>query len=302
MLRVRLLGKFTVQTDGVDVTGFDGARVQELFAYLLINRGRAHTREALASVFWSESGPDQARKYLRQTLWHLQSALERALPAGGGLLEVTSDWVRLHGDADVWLDIAELEAAAGRAREVSSAGLSAAELEELRGRAAVYSGDLLDGCYQDWCLLERERLQNLYLLLLDKLMEACEVHGQFDAGVDLGGRMLQYDAARERTHRRLMRLHYLGGDRTAALRQYQRCVEALQRELEVAPGTRTQELYAQIRADGVVSAGGHGVATSVPTDGILGHVVRRLLGLQAEVGALARQIEDEVRLTERSTS
>ena len=40
---------------------------------------------------------------------------------------------------------------------------------------SVYRGDLLEGCYQDWCLFERERLQNAYLAMLDKLMVRC--HG-----------------------------------------------------------------------------------------------------------------------------
>ena len=43
-------------------------------------------------------------------------------------------------------------------------------MHELRAHASVYDGDLFDGCYQDWCLLERERLQNVYLVLLDKEM------------------------------------------------------------------------------------------------------------------------------------
>ena len=46
-----------------------------------------------------------------------------------------------------------------------------------------------------------------------------------------------------------MRLHYLAGDRTAALRQYERCLIALREELQVPPAQATEDLCKQIRAD-----------------------------------------------------
>ena len=48
-----------------------------------------------------------------------------------------------------------------------------------------------------------------------------------------------------------MRLYYLAGDRTAALRQYQQCAAALDEELGVRPAQRTVRLYEQIRLDQV---------------------------------------------------
>jgi DNA-binding SARP family transcriptional activator len=46
-----------------------------------------------------------------------------------------------------------------------------------------------------------------------------------------------------------MRLYYLAGDRTAALRHYERCVEVLANDLGVKPTKSTTVLYEQIRAD-----------------------------------------------------
>ena len=48
-----------------------------------------------------------------------------------------------------------------------------------------------------------------------------------------------------------MRLHYMTGNRTAALRQYRACVEALDEELGVGPAQSTQRLYQQICSDQV---------------------------------------------------
>src|SRR5438876_1093845 len=108
------------------------------------------------------------------------------------------------------------------------AGLESRKTQEMLGY-------LLQGCYQDWCLCERERLQQLYLGALDRLMEYSEIHGEYAAGLTYGGRILRLDCARERTHRGMMRLYHLNGDRTAALRQYERCAATLKKELGVLP-------------------------------------------------------------------
>jgi len=121
--------------------------------------------------------------------------------------------------------------------------------QELKEAVELYAGDLLEGWYQDWCVFERERLQNMYLLALEKLMQYCKTHGEFETGLDYGTRALRYDRAREVTYRRMMQLSFLNGDRTSALRYYDRCVEALKTELGVEPGSRTMTLRQQIGAD-----------------------------------------------------
>ncbi len=83
----------------------------------------------------------------------------------------------------------------------------------------------------------------------DKLMEYCEKRQEYERALLYGVRILRHEPARERTHRSLMRLLYMSGDRTAALRQYERCVAALRAELEVEPGRPTRALCEQIRVD-----------------------------------------------------
>jgi hypothetical protein len=92
----------------------------------------------------------------------------------------------------------------------------------------------------------------MFLSILDKLMVYCEAHGKYETGINYGMRILGFDRARERTHQSLMRLHYLSGDRTAALRQYTRCEQALLEELSVSPANHTQELYEIFKADDVL--------------------------------------------------
>src|SRR5207245_6082482 len=113
--------------------------------------------------------------------------------------------------------------------------LDSPKAQLLHKTVQLYQGPLLEGWYQDWCLLERERLQSMYLAMLDKLMSYYEAHSDYETGLLYGMRIMCYDRARERTHRRIMRRYYLIGDRAEALRQYERCAVALEEELGVSP-------------------------------------------------------------------
>jgi len=249
-LKVRLFGKISTQHDGRIVNGLDACKVRELFCYLLLYRQTPHPRESLAALLWGDRSTAQSKKYLRQALWELQSALSSRLhPDDDGIFLVEPEWVQLNPDAKLWLDVELFEQAFALSQGVAGSALDAQRVEALQNAAQLYQGDLMEGCYQDWCLCERERLQSAYLIMLDKLMGYCEAHEEYEAGLAYGQSIMRYERARECTHRRLMRLYCLAGDRTGALRQYSRCVEALTDELDVKPAKRTVALYEQIRGD-----------------------------------------------------
>lgn len=252
-LMVSLFGKFHVEAHGELVGGLEGRKVQELFGYLLINPTRSHSREALAELLWNERADGQSRKYLRQTLWQIQSALQPYLDNGSNILLVEPDWVQLNLGCSLWTDVAVFEQAYNQARNVAGVALDSAAAQSLHEAVHLYQGDLLEGCYEDWCIFERERLQMMYLAMLDKLIDCCEAYGYFEIGLAYAMQVLRYDRARERTHRRVMRLYYLSGNRTAALRQYEQMATILARELGVKPSRRSASLWEQIREDRVVS-------------------------------------------------
>lgn len=249
-LRVNLFRQFQV-FDGQDCLDcFNTLRVQELFSFLLLNRQRPHRREALIETLWGEQTPKQAKKYLRQLLWQLRTAVQDQDPAGEyALVTADEEWISLCPQAQVSLDVREFEQAYRLTQDVDGAELDARKAQALQSAVKLYTGDLLEGWYQDWCVFERERLQNIYLLMLDKLIAYAEAHSLFEEGIQYGMRALRCDQAREITYQRLMRLHYLAGDRTGALRYYARCVESLRTELEVEPTAQTQALHEEICAD-----------------------------------------------------
>lgn len=258
-ISVSLFGKLQIRQNGTPLASEPSRKAKELLAYLLLHR-RRHPREKLATLLWEHGTTDRVKAYLRKALWKLRKAFgedddgsgEGAEDdAGPGVLDVDGDWVRIHPRASLWVDVADFEETFAAVRDCEASEMTDAQVGELEEAVALYTGDLLENWYPEWCLRERERLQNLLLRMLDRLTRCCEQRERYDAGIQYGLRTLRIDPARERTHRHLMRLRARSGNRTAALRQYEQCAEVLDRELGVRPATATRQLYEQIKNDRV---------------------------------------------------
>jgi DNA-binding SARP family transcriptional activator len=307
-LKISLFGKFSIEHEGLSLRELESYKVQEFFCYLLLHRTRPHARETLANLLWGDSTTAQSKKYLRQALWHLQNTLaQEEAPEEERFLLVEPDWIRLNMRSDIWLDIEVFEQAFARVRGRPSHSLLAEDVQVLKEAVALYRGDLLEGSYQDWCLYERERLQHMYLVLLDKITGFCERVQDYETGLNYATIIMRYDRARECTHRRLMRLYYLAGDRTSALRQYERCVTALREELGVRPARRTVELYEQMRRDAFVGPAPSAAQAEPPAPtatadseapASLPEVIVRLRELQSLLTEIHRQVQQELKTAE----
>lgn len=289
--RTFLFGRFQAESDGQSLSGLDGAKAQELYAFLLLHRDRPHSRVSLASLLWGEMPEAHARQYLRKALWQLGVALEGAAVA----LIVEPGWIQFAPGAGHWLDVAQFETAYARVEDVPGQKLKATQANDLAAAVALYRGDLLEGWYQEWCLFERERLERMYLIMLEKLMLYCESQGQYEAGIAYGVAALRRDRARERTHRRLIRLHYLSGNRSEALRQYRRCLQALQEELGVGPARSTVRLYEQVLAEAHLDAPGPPAAPSPRADAAgQDKAIHQLESLHQLLAQMQQRIQQEL--------
>jgi DNA-binding SARP family transcriptional activator len=298
-IRFQLFGKFCVSASERELD-LHAPKHQELLCYLLVHRDRPHPRETLASLLWGNNSTEKSKKYLRQALWQIQHALEsRPGAPGGGVLVVENEWVQFNAAADLWLDVAAFERAFALAQGgAAGRGLEGAAVTALQGAVQMYRGDLLEGWYQDWCLFERERLQNIYFHMLDKLMGHCEATRDYEQGQVYGSLILRHDPARERTHRQLMQFHYGAGDRTAALRQYERCAAALDEELGVKPDRRTATLYQQIKTDDCPPNPSDAPPPAEPSTLSLPQLLTRLRRLQKNLSDAQQQLQQDIKAVE----
>lgn len=314
VLEIGLFGRFDARIEGKPVAGLEARKAQELLAYLLLQRNRVHARETLAELLWGQRAPAQSRKNLRQVLWQVQSALAvngSAAPENSPVM-VDGEWVSINQRCPMLLDVAEFEDAYSRAQGIQGSELDGERADALRRAVQLYRGPLLEGCYEDWCLFERERLQTIYLSMLDKLISCCEAHGEYDAGLAFGSQALRIDRARERTYRQMMRLYYLSGRRTESLREYEKCQMALAEELAVKPSQRTQALREQVRRDiigatreyedqtsgRIAPAESPAYPTEEPVD--LGLLLHRLEEVQAILVDLQQELHRDLRAVRRA--
>jgi DNA-binding SARP family transcriptional activator len=275
-----------------------------LLSFLLLNREQPQPREKLADLLWGKLTDDQANTYLRKALWQLQSALDHYGLDKGQFLRAEDNWLQVNPQFEFWLDVAIFEDSYKQTQGKPGRDLEEKQAETINRAVEIYRGELLDGWYHDWCLYERERLQHQYLTMLDKLMDYCESRQRYEEGLLHGEKILHYDRAREHTHRRLMRLYYLSGNRTGALRQYQKCAEILRDELDVEPAQRTRELFEMIRFDKLEST--NRPATTVESkapkagDKSLTTVFNHLTAFQKDLTKIQTQLANDIQTIQKT--
>jgi DNA-binding SARP family transcriptional activator len=235
-LELRVLGGFDAFLKGGAGTAvtLPTRKVQAMLAYLALSAGQRHPREKLTSLLWGDLRASPARNNLRQALFALRRALDGVEP----------EPLRLESDS-VMLETAAVEVDALRFQQ----GIAQTNPTMLEDAVLLYRGDLLAGLrvqsepFEEWLLAERERLRELALEALARLLTHRRRSGQYESAVHTALRLLAFDPLQEPAHRTLMRLFARLGRRGAALRQYQTCVDALRRELGLEPEARTRRLY-----------------------------------------------------------
>jgi len=215
-----------------------------LLIYLTVEAG-LHRREKLAALFWPESDPAHSRGALRTTLAHLRRTLDRAGPAGSqAYLVVEADALGSNHRSDFELDVLTVTAAL----EAEQSGL-------LSEAANLYRGSFLEGFtlpdtpgFDDWLTFHREHWRHQMNTVFERLSQQQSARRDFAGGITTAVRWVAHDPLHEAAHRRLMQLHLLAGNKTAALRAYRACRATLAEELAAEPSLETQTLLERIRA------------------------------------------------------
>lgn len=187
-----------------------------LFALLAIDREPA--RDRVAAWLWPEAPLAGARVNLRQRLFKLRQLLDHPLVGADAAM-------RLQPDLSIDL-------------------LHGALPGEGRLLGDFDYGDL--DAFDEWLGVQRRALLQRQIEAGLQAVQALEQAGDLDAAVGRCERLLARDPARERSWRQLMQLHYLRGDRAAAVAAFQRCEQLLSAELGIRPSDQTLQLLAQI--------------------------------------------------------
>lgn len=198
---------------------------QRLLAFLALHE-RPLVRSYVAGTLWQDATEDRSNACLRSTLWRLRN---RGYP----LVEATGDHVCLADQVRV-----DSREAATQARQVIQ-GTDDYRPSEVQRMLMV--GDLLPDWYDDWLVIERERLRQLRLHALEALAIRLTAMGRFAEAVEAALGAVMAEPLRESAHMALIAAHLAEGNRGEALRQFRACRDLLRRELGLEPSPRLQE-------------------------------------------------------------
>jgi len=158
-------------------------------------------------------------------------------------LLITRDTLQFNTASDYWLDVAAF---------TDLTGLG--DLSGLEKAIALYGGSFLEGfsvgdspAFEEWALFTREQIARQVSSALHRLAATYEQRGQYEQAQSCAWRQVELEPWDEAAHQQLMRTLALGGQRGAALAQYETCCRLLAEELGVEPAEETTRLYEQIR-------------------------------------------------------
>ena len=264
-VRVFALGGFTVHKGQTPIAAnsWRRAKARQLFQLLLTYRHTALDRDQILEHLWPGMEPAAAGRNFKVTLNTLYQVLEPERAPGAESAFVHRDGTAycLRAGADLWLDAEQFTCLIGQARTATipsppGRGLGRGSypppsnaMSLLEEAVALYKGDYLpEAIYETWAAAERERLAVMFLGAADRLAELYLEARRYEQAIELGHHILAADNCWERAYRHLMIAYDRLGNRGQIARVYQRCVQTLRDELDVAPTDETTNLFAQLTA------------------------------------------------------
>jgi DNA-binding SARP family transcriptional activator len=233
MIEIRTLGRTSVAVNREPLTGEAvWPKSLALIVYMAREPG-PDRREEILGVLWPDRDEKRARRALNQLLYTLRKASPELD------LESVSD--ALDFGREVWLDVEEFE----RRLDVG----------DLRGAVELYGGPFLQDLsvgepeFDHWADRQRADLRRKFRKAALQLSNQAKQAGDLDEAVAYCRRLVEADALDDEAQHLFIECLYLRGDRLAALRQFERYRDVLQRELEVEPLDNTRDLVARIKAE-----------------------------------------------------
>ena len=224
-LQVRFFGHFEVLCDDEVIALGRNGKALTILKYLLANRSRPVSQDHLMGWLWPESNLKKARWSLNSAIHGLRKLLSEcpaSVPVNYVVLE--EGYYRLCSEVRVSIDVDEFDDRYERGRNLERARRMPQAAAEYEGAIALYRDDyLVEDLYEDWTMVERERLSNAYMDMLGRLALHYMRAGQYQESIRACYRVLEKDRCHEESYCVLMRCYARLGFRGRALRQYRLC-------------------------------------------------------------------------------
>ena len=256
-LRIYTLGRFRVCRGGQEVDRWRSNKAKGILKLLVTHLGRPLPKDVFIEALWPDQLAQPANNSFRVALHQLRQTLRHLEDSSSPCPYLSFDGANhfLHcdnPDIPVWVDIAEFRSRWQSGRALEKAGRHLEAITEFVLAAELYRGDFLEeDIYEDWSIIRREALVDVYLSLLGKVSAFYLKSSDYESCIEFCQRILDRDCCREDAYQHMMFCYGKLGQRSRSARWFELCQEALRRELDCEVSRETVDLYQRINDGGV---------------------------------------------------
>ncbi|EON72353.1 BTAD domain-containing putative transcriptional regulator [Lysinibacillus sphaericus] len=218
-------------------------KAKELFVYLYCHRHRYIPKEEIAQTLWPERLVDTLDRDFKVVLNTLLKVLEpnRNARQESFFIHRKNNMYQLQHIRFLQIDVERFLFYFALGMEEFDPQYSN---EWLQLAESSYTDTLyVEKKQVDWLTQDREKLQTLYIEVLERLAQNATRQQNFKQAVYYAEKMIREDALWEEGYRLLMYSHYQLQNRSLALKWYEKCVQQLQKELNATPMESTMAVY-----------------------------------------------------------
>ena len=234
-LRIQCLGRFRIGWDSGEPIKWRSGKTEELFAFLLHNRGKVVSRDEIIEAVWPDTVPERAAHQLHSAVYYIRKTLEsygikreQVRISGGYRLEL--------GDAEV--DVTRFQQLCGKIKE----GREISGIDKL-----PCAGEYFEGNGWLWAETERERLSRDFVQAALALSKALINSCNFEAAEKLLTNAFVKNSYDEDITALLFELYGRTGENSKAAKHYREYGLILKSELGIEPGERINSIYKDIQ-------------------------------------------------------
>ncbi len=261
-LSVFMLSSFSVALDGHPINGRLGKSGQ-LLKILAANYRRCVSKDALIEMLWPDGDPRTGAISLKVAAHKLRITLDPDKENGdeGTWIVAQDGTYRLNPAADIWIDTEAFREHYERGRALESQRQLADARNEFEQAEALYRSDYLEeDLYDEWTVVRREELRDLYLDSLQRLAHLALKDQAHADVIRYCHKIVLADPCREDAYRMLMRSHGALNQFARAGAWYAVCRMKLQREVDVPPSPETVEAFESLFEGGIETTMRHPTA------------------------------------------
>ena len=236
-----LLGQYVI-----DENKWQREKAKELLLYFLLNKNRYIRKEEIKQSLWENIDEKTADRNFKVTMNALLKVIEpnRKAREQPYFIMRKNTMYYLNQKADITSDHELFLTYANKGLEETDRNSA---IEYLLKASSLYKGTPFEEFRNaDWIIRKREELEKRYIHVLEKLARHYLQEREYYQVIKWAEEIVKIDCTWEEAYRLLMHAYFKLENRAQSIKWYEKCVQVLQKELNIGPMDSTNELFQMI--------------------------------------------------------